>query len=163
MSYSFGKVSMKQYETLHNDLQLILDHSILECAVDFSLIKGHRPPEKQFEYFRRGRVQQADGSWVVVRPQSVITNVDGYRVKGTHNYNPSLAIDIAAYVTGKRELAYDLAHLAYIAGCIMTIANRLFKEGKVKHKLRWGGNWDGDGDLADNILFDAPHFELFKP
>ena len=27
-------------------------------------------------------------------------------------------------------------------------------------KLRWGGDWDGDGDMTDQTLHDKPHFEL---
>jgi len=162
MAHSFGKASMKQYETLHNDLQLILDHAILKCAVDFSLVEGYRSPEKQFEYFKKGRKQQPDGSWIVVRQSDVITNVDGYKVKGSHGSNPSIAVDISVYVPDKPHLTYDLSHLAYIAGCMVTIADQLFEEGKIKHRLRWGGNWDRDGDLADNVLFDGPHFELIK-
>lgn len=27
-------------------------------------------------------------------------------------------------------------------------------------KVRWGGDWDGDGDLMDNRLFDPAHWEL---
>jgi peptidoglycan L-alanyl-D-glutamate endopeptidase CwlK len=26
--------------------------------------------------------------------------------------------------------------------------------------LRWGGDWDGDGDSADERFFDGPHYEL---
>ena len=101
MANSFGVNSMKQYSTLHNDLQLILDHTILKCAVDFSLVEGYRPPEKQFEYFKKGRKQQPDGSWVVANKKEVITNIDGYKVKGKHNYNPSIAVDIAVYVPNR--------------------------------------------------------------
>lgn len=163
MPYSFGKASMKQYETLHNDLQLILDHAILECAIDFSLTEGYRSAETQFEYFKKGRTQQPNGEWIVTEPHKIITNVDGYKIKGSHSYNPSIAVDIAVYVPDKPELTYDVKHLAYIAGCIVTIGDRLFREGKIKHRVRWGGNWDKDGDLADNVLFDGPHFELYKP
>ncbi|MDM7980178.1 MAG: M15 family metallopeptidase [Rhizobium sp.] len=27
-------------------------------------------------------------------------------------------------------------------------------------KLRWGGDWDGDGNIYDNQLFDPAHFEI---
>ncbi len=27
-------------------------------------------------------------------------------------------------------------------------------------KLRWGGDWDGDGDIHDQRLYDPAHFEL---
>jgi peptidoglycan L-alanyl-D-glutamate endopeptidase CwlK len=26
--------------------------------------------------------------------------------------------------------------------------------------MRWGGDWDGDGDTKDERFFDGPHFEL---
>ena len=45
---------------------------------------------------------------------------------------------------------------------MITIANQLYEEGKIKHRLRWGGDWDRDGDLTDNILFDGPHFEIIS-
>ena len=162
-NHSFGPNSLKQYNTLHNELQLILDHAIIESDVDFSLVEGYRSPETQFEFYKKGRTQTANGDWIVTDPKQVITNVDGYKIIGTHSYSPSIAVDIAIYVPGKPELTYDKVHLAYVAGVIMTIANRLFEEGKIKNKLRWGGNWDRDGDLKDNTLYDEPHFELIKP
>jgi peptidoglycan LD-endopeptidase CwlK len=27
-------------------------------------------------------------------------------------------------------------------------------------EIRWGGDWDGDGDLSDHKFNDLPHFEL---
>jgi peptidoglycan L-alanyl-D-glutamate endopeptidase CwlK len=29
-------------------------------------------------------------------------------------------------------------------------------------KLRWGGDWDSDRDLKDQIFFDLPHFEIIE-
>lgn len=163
MGNSFDRESMKHYRTLHSDLQLILDCTISKCAINFFLTEGHRPPEKQIEYFKKGRRQQSDGTWIVVNQKDVITNVDGYKVKGSHNLFPSMAVDIAIRVPGKSSLTYDIAHLSYVAGCMITIANRLYEEGKIKHKLRWGADWDRDGDLSDNVIVDKPHFELVKP
>lgn len=160
--HTFGQRSMKQYLTLHNDLQLILDWGIKYCAVDFTLIEGHRPPEKQMEYYKKGR-EFNDGRWKVVNQKAVITNVDGYHVKGKHNYNPSLAVDFAAYVPDKPQLTWDSIHLTYIGATLVLIADYLYTEGIISHKLRWGGNWDKDGDLADNRLYDRPHVELYKP
>ena len=35
------------------------------------------------------------------------------------------------------------------------------REGKITHKLRWGGNWNGDGLIVEGqSLVDLPHFEL---
>lgn len=62
-------------------------------------------------------------------------------------------------------LAFDLIH--GIKGYELTDRQWLL----VKHivfevaascgvKLRWGGDWDGDGDIYDNQLFDPAHFEI---
>ena len=88
----FSTSSLKQYNTLHTDLQVILDWGIKYSAVDFSLTEGHRPPQKQFEYFKKGRVF-VDGIWMINKPKQIITNIDGTRKKGKLNYNPSLAVD----------------------------------------------------------------------
>ena len=130
--------------------------------MDFSLTEGHRPPQKQFEYFKKGRVF-VDGIWMINKPKQIITNVDGTRKKGKHNYNPSLAVDFAVYVPGKPALTYDPVHLTYVAATLVMIAEYLYEQGIIENKLRWGGNWDRDGDLADNKLYDRPHVELYKP
>ena len=47
-----------------------------------------------------------------------------------------------------------------MAGLFMGIADDLLYKGLVHHKIRWGGNWDGDGQFSDQTLFDFGHFEL---
>ena len=160
--HKLGKRSKKQFDTLHPDLQTIVSWGLKYCAVDMTLVEGHRPPEKQLEYFKKGR-EFVDGRWKLVRPKQKITNVDGYHIKGKHNYSPSLAVDIAAYVPGKKQLTWDAVHLTYIGSSLIMIAEFLYDDGIIEHKLRWGGNWDKDGDLADNTLYDRPHVELYKP
>ena len=161
-NHTLGKKSKKQYNTLHPDLQMIVSWGLKYCAVDISLNEGHRPQAKQFEYYKKGR-ELRDGIWVLVRPKSKITNVDGYKIKGKHNYNPSLAVDFKAFVPNKPQLTWDAVHLTYIGASLIMIAEYLYSEGMIQHKLRWGGNWDKDGDLADNTLYDRPHVELYKP
>ena len=161
MANSFGKKSKIQYDTLHSDLQMILDWGIKTCRVDFSLLEGHRPVEKQFEYYKKGR-EFIGGEWVLTNPKAKITNIDGIFTKGKHNYNPSLAVDFTVYVPGKPELMWDAIHLTYVGASLIMISDFLFNEGLIEHKLRWGGNWDLDGDLSDNTLYDRPHVELYK-
>lgn len=48
----------------------------------------------------------------------------------------------------------------FFAGVMVAIADRLYKEGEIQHKLRWGGDWDGDHDFKDSKFIDLPHFEL---
>ena len=144
MAYRFSQRSLEKIEECHPDIKLILHESIRISHVDFGISCGHRSVEDQKKAFLDGK-----------------SKLDGIKKKSKHNYFPSLAFDIYVYVPGKKELTFDNAHLSYLAGVIMTTANRLYSEGLTKHNLRWGGNWNSDGQiLYDQSFDDLPHFEL---
>lgn len=147
MAFSFGKRSLDNLATCHEDLQIIAEESIINSQIDFGISEGYRSVERQKELYDKQ-----------------LSKIDGINKKGKHNYSPSLAFDIYAYVSGKRNLAYDEKHLCLIAGTIIATANRLFRDGSISHVIRWGGNWDGDGEIVyDQGFVDLPHFELKKP
>lgn len=156
--YKFSKTSQERLNTCHRDLQLILEVSLSVSKVDFGIAEGHRPVEKQMDYFKRGR-KLIGGKWVVTDPGKVITKVDGTSIKGKHNELPSQAVDIYAFVDGKASWAEK--DLCYLGGVITSVAALLLAGGRIKTKLRWGGNWDGDGTIiTDQSFIDLPHFEL---
>ncbi len=140
----FGKNSIKQIETMHPDLQKIFKTAVQYTFVDFGVSEGHRSVAKQLQFFNQGK-----------------SKIDGINKKGKHNYKPSLAGDIYAYVN--RKANYEIHNMCYLAGLIQAVASLLFEQGKITHKLRWGGNWDSDGViLTDQSFDDTPHFELIK-
>ncbi len=142
----FGNRSKQNLASCHPDLQLIAEESLKVSQVDFGISEGHRSIEKQLEYFNTGK-----------------SKVDGIKIKGKHNYQPSLAFDIYAYVSGKPKLAFNTTYLSYLGGVITSVANRLLNEGRISHKIRWGYNWDSDGEIGTDQRFqDMPHFELKK-
>ena len=146
MNYQFGKRSKEKLAQCHADLQLIANESLKVSRMDFGVSEGHRTIEKQQEYFNAGK-----------------SKVDGIKIKGKHNYQPSLAIDIYAYIPGKGSLAYNTNNLAYLGGVLTATAKRLLNEGRISHRLRWGFNWDMDGEIGTDQRFqDMPHFELKK-
>jgi len=142
MSFNFGKNSKGKIDTCHADMQLILNTAISISDVDFGVSEGNRSIEKQKKYFDQGK-----------------SKIDGITKKGKHNYLPSLAADIYAFVEGKAS--YHKETLSYLAGLIHAVAEILLKQGKITHRLRWGGNWDMDGTiLIDQSFDDSPHLEL---
>lgn len=159
MAFSFSNSSAEKVATCHRDLQLILNEAIRVSPVDFGVSEGHRSVERQFALYQQGRVFEG-GKWVVVGP--VVTNVDGINNKGKHNEVPSKAADIYAYVARNvQNMLYDKEHLAVVAGVLLATAARLRAEGKITHWLRWGADWDSDGEIAtDHRFVDRPHFEL---
>lgn len=98
---------------------------------DITVLEGHRGEEAQNEAFRTGRS-------TLRFPQS------------RHNHRPALAIDVAPYpIDWKDWRRFDL-----MAGYILGTASHM------GIRLRWGGDWDSDHDMADQTFHDLPHFEL---
>ena len=140
--FTFSPTSARRLGTCHPDIQLIMTTSIQTSRIDFGIAEGHRSVEDQLRYFNEGK-----------------SRIDGINKKGKHNYSPSLAVDIYAYYNGAAQ--WDKETLCYLAGHIIATADQLYGEGKVTHKIRWGGNWDQDSVIVHDQTFDdLPHFEL---
>ena len=151
--------SKEQFNTLHPDLKLVIEEALKHSSIDFGITEGHRTPETQFEYFKKGR-KLVDDKWVISDVSKVITYVDGFKVKGKHNHSPSLAFDFFASVPGK-NLSYDTNHLIALGSTFVTIGNMLYERGDILRKVRWGGNFDRDGEILESGTFiDSPHIEL---
>lgn len=142
--FNLGSTSVDRLYTCHIDLILVAKEAIKVSDVDFGISEGNRSLKRQKLLFDAGK-----------------SKIDGITKKGNHNYSPSRAFDVYAYVNGKAS--WRESYLAYLGGVIMGTANRLYEEVKIKHKIRWGGNWDMDGEIiTDQSFIDMPHFELYK-
>jgi len=147
--YTFGTKSKEKLNTCHIDLQKIMELVISRSKIDFGISEGHRTIGRQKQLFDEGK-----------------SKIDGINRLGKHNHNPSEAVDIYAYhsdLETRRKIAYDKAHLSYIAGLVDSCALELLKKGEITHSIRWGANWDSDGVIGlDQSFDDFPHFELKK-
>ena len=74
---------------------------------------------------------------------------------GEHNCKPSRAIDAIPYPINP-DWEKDKDKIILFAGIVLGIAY------KNKVKVRWGGDWDGDKDLKDQLFYDLVHFELVR-
>ncbi len=129
----WGRRSLAVYDTLDADLQRVLDRALKEVA-DISLLDGHRGEESQNAAFDSGASKLR---WP----------------NGKHNKYPSVAVDLQPYPKPKNKEKLWAA-LGYIAGRIIQIG---VEEGV---ELRWGGDWDGDGDMTDQDFMDLFHIEI---
>lgn len=149
--YTFGQVSNDRLNTCHPDLQLIMRRALRYSDVDFGIAEGHRSVERQKELYAQGRT----------KPGSIVTWIDGVTKLGKHNIKPSMAVDIFAFIEGKA--VWHGETISYLMGIIKATSEVLLEEGLISHKLRWGGNWDMDGEiLTDQTADDRPHVELVK-
>ena len=135
----YSSTSKAKLSSCHEDLQIRFTHVILEY--DNTIVCGYRGKKEQDEAFDAGNSQ-------VKYPYS------------KHNIIPSEAIDAAPYES--THIDWGKLQSAHFAGYVMGIADRLYAEGIMKHKIRPGSDWDMDDDVDDTTFWDACHFEIIK-
>lgn len=131
----FSKRSIEHLQKCHVDLQTLMNEVIK--TIDITVMCGHRGEKEQNEAFDKGYSK-------LKYPES------------KHNKTPSLAVDVVPYPT----YYDDVTKLKEMGLYIVEVAKKLLDEGKITHEIRWGGDWDSDGDLNDQTFIDYPHFEI---
>jgi len=134
----FGTRSRGNLAECHPDLQILFETVVarFDCAV----IEGHRPRAEQDRAFHAGRSKL---QW----PRS------------RHNRAPSFAADVVPWPVDWA----DTRRFYLFGGYVLGVAERLYAEGRMSHRVRWGGDWDGDMVWRDQSFHDLPHFELADP
>lgn len=188
----FGKRSMSAVMSCSRDMQTInfeaikeTDYSALEgyrsSTRSFELFKkGRRLIHPTYD-------KMDPESYEIVG--NVVTKVDGFKVRSQHNNQPSPALDIAPYPIdwdsdeihylqelikkGDRPLKEIIKAVSrisqvrgrfyFLQGVIHATASRLYRDGKIKHLIRGGHDWDRDGDFTDQNFDDLGHIELYTP
>ena len=77
---------------------------------------------------------------------------------GKHNKTPSEAVDSVPYPIDWNDRERFIGYGCYVLG---GVADALYSAGKMKHKVRWGGDWNHtDREFTPQNFNDYPHFEL---
>lgn len=129
---TWGRRSLECRKSVDPRLNLISD-KVLPLK-DHAIIEGHRNETDQNAAFDRGdsKLRWPDGN---------------------HNSLPSKAIDVRPHPWPVDE-DMQREELSYLAGLYVGIASELGL------KLRWGGDWDRDGEASDNHFDDLFHIEI---
>jgi peptidoglycan LD-endopeptidase CwlK len=98
---------------------------------DCTVICGHRDKKSQDKAVRSGYSK-------VSFPNS------------KHNSLPSRAVDVLPYPIDWN----DWKRFYFFGGFVKATAAQLDID------IRWGGDWDSDGNLTEEKFIDLPHFEL---
>ncbi len=133
----FGAKSQAVLETLHPDIQMVMNEAIKSVYFDFSLVEGYRSGERQDELFAGGKSKAKAG-------ESAHNEEDGW------GESESKAVDIIPYPSGYK----DGQAMLLLAGHILSTAERLGVD------LTCGCDWDRDGMVIDTNFKDFWHFEL---
>ena len=130
---TWGVGSQAAYDGLDPRLQLVMTRVRDEVA-DITLLEGYRDEDTQDAYFESGR---SELRWP----------------DGKHNQLPSKAVDFQPY-----PHPVDDNKLWGALGYIGSAAIQIAKEEGIT--LRWGGDWDGDGDMTNQKFYDLFHLEI---
>lgn len=141
MTYAFGPASRSKMVGVHPDLIRVLERAIATSPVDFKVIEGIRTPERQRELYAQGRT----------KPGNVVT----WTLKSNHFKQP----DGYGHAVDLLPAPYDWKDLAPFD----TMAKAVLAAAKdLGVNVRWGANWDQDGNPRERGETDSPHFELGK-
>jgi len=133
MSRIWSAKSLQVRATLDTRLEWLVDE--LLKYTDISLTYGFRNEREQNELFSQGHSKL---KWP----------------KSKHNIFKSHAVDVQPYPYPDNE--NDLrAALGYIAGLAMILSKQH------GFSLRWGGDWNRNGDVTDNGFDDLYHLEIY--
>jgi len=137
--FHFSKISKSRLNTCHEDLRNLFNEVIK--GYDCTIVCGHRGEIEQNEAFANGYSKL---QW----PNS------------KHNSMPSDAVDAVPYESN--HLDWGKLQSAYFAGYVKGIADNMYYEGQMYHKIRCGLDWDKDNDIDDTDFWDGAHFEIIR-
>jgi peptidoglycan LD-endopeptidase CwlK len=137
--YKLSNKSLDNLKGVHPDLVTLVNRLMELQIIDFTISEGVRTRQRQEELFKSGKSKTLNSKHLI---QS-----DGY----------GHAVDIYPYpvdmVKVNKGNAQEISRFGLLAGAIKTLA----KLNGIS--VRWGGDWDSDGQTLDHSFFDAPHFE----
>lgn len=130
----FGTRSKENLRKCHPDLQLLF--RIVVRSFDISITEGARSPYRQRQLVDRGLSKTMNSKHI---PQA-----DGW----------AHAVDLAPYPIDLSDTRKAQARFYQLSGYVRRIAEEL------GIRVRWGGDWDGDGEFTDQTFDDLMHWEL---
>jgi len=137
MKYSYGRTSSQYLITASLNLQLVFDEALARGLIDITVIEGRRAKARQNRLYRinRSKVVWPNSKHNVSKPDDL-----------------AHAVDAAPYVNGKASDNYF--HCIFLAGVVQCCGEKL------SIPIRWGGNWDRDGEpVTDQDFQDLWHYE----
>lgn len=131
----FGAESLGKLQTCHPELQFLF-YEVIKYF-DCKILEGFRNEMAQEEAFKNG-------------------NSKLHWPHGKHNRMPSIAVDVSPSPVQWK----NLSRFYWFAGYVLGTAEQLRQQGKMIYRIRYGGDWDSDMEIADNNFNDLVHFEL---
>jgi peptidoglycan L-alanyl-D-glutamate endopeptidase CwlK len=134
MAFALSAASERNLIGVHPDLVAVVRRAIELTEIDFKVGEGVRTAERQRKLVAEGKSKTLHSRH--------IPGKDGL----------GKAVDLWAIVDGKITWERD---------CSVRLSKFVLQAAKELNVLvRWGGDWDGDGQWLEERFFDGPHYEL---
>lgn len=134
MGFKLGKTSLARLKGVDETLVNVVKRAIEISEVDFTVLEGVRTLERQRELYAQGRTA----------PGKIVT----WTMKSRHIEGK--AVDLVPYPLDWNDLDK-----------FNKIKDAMFQAAKeLDVNLRWGADWDGDGNYREKGEYDSPHFEI---
>jgi hypothetical protein len=131
MSNPYSAKSQAKLDSADERLQQVFKEAARWWNV--TIIEGHRSTRRQRQLYMAGK-----------------SKLDGVTKRSNHNHEPSRAVDAAPYPIDWQDTDRFYRFGFYVLGLAAAMGV----------KLRWGGDWDSDGDTTDQTFNDLVHFEV---
>ena len=135
----FSMSSLNKLATCHEDLQVLFNHVVKNF--DCMIAVGHRGEAEQNQDVAEGKSKTP---WPTSK----------------HNSSPSMAVDVYPYPLPEWKNSNDFI---FFGGYVLGVADLLYEQGLMRHKVRYGGDWNMNERVSDSTFFDLGHFELYVP
>ena len=134
MGFKLGKTSLARLQGVDETLVNVVKRAIEISEVDFTVLEGVRTLERQRELYAQGRTA----------PGKIVT----WTMKSRHIEGK--AVDLVPYPLDWNDIDK-----------FNKIKDAMFQAAKeLDVNLRWGADWDGDGNYREKGEYDSPHFEI---
>jgi peptidoglycan L-alanyl-D-glutamate endopeptidase CwlK len=132
--YQLSADSIGKLKGVHPDLVKVVMLAIQKTDIDFKVGEGVRTLARQKKLVAEGKSKTLNSRH--------IPGKDGY----------AKAVDLWTMPNG--TVTWVQADYVKLSKHVLAAAKELGVA------IRWGGDWDGDGNWREEAFFDGPHFEL---
>lgn len=138
--YKLGQASLKKLQGVHPDMAAVVNRAIELSTQDFVVLEGVRTKTRQAELYAQGRTKPGPVvTWT--QTSNHFIGADGW----------GRAVDLCPFpVDWDTPSKFDA-----VAAAMFAAAREL------NVAIRWGADWDVDGNSRERGESDSPHFELY--
>nr|WP_298892212.1 M15 family metallopeptidase [uncultured Acinetobacter sp.] len=150
--YILSKRSLSNLEGVHPDLVRVVKRAITLTKQDFMVIEGVRSREQCMINYGKGRtVAQCQAKGIPAKyAKPKLAKVTWLNNPFSSRHVTGHAVDLVPYPVDWN----DLKKFDAMADAMLVAADL---EGV---SIRWGADWDSDGNRRERGEYDSPHFEL---